>query len=206
MLEYAGHSVEREYYFNEGGRQVELFLASIEAQRAGTDVPEGGYQGEYIAELAQLEVDPVQHMLEEIKREVTEFRIDVDTWQRQTEVEQEVPDVIPKLDTYEAEGTLWARTSAYGDDKDRPLLRSEDGSYLYYAADVAYVRDKLEPDSTAPSTYSAPTITATSHGSRPPPRCSATTLNGSRCSSTSSSNRRGRKDEEDLEAARGRCS
>ena len=109
-----------------------------------TDVPEGGYQGEYIAELAQLEVDPVQHMLEEIKREVTEFRIDVDTWQRQTEIEQEVPDVIPKLDTYEAEGTLWARTSAYGDDKDRPLLRSEDGSYLYYAADVAYVRDKLE--------------------------------------------------------------
>jgi arginyl-tRNA synthetase len=144
VLEYAGHSVEREYYFNEGGRQVELFLASIEARRSGRDVPEGGYQGEYITELAQLEVDPVQHMLEEIKREVTEFRIDVDTWQRQTEIEQEVPDVIPKLDTYEAEGTLWARTSAYGDDKDRPLLRSEDGSYLYYAADVAYVRDKLE--------------------------------------------------------------
>jgi arginyl-tRNA synthetase len=52
--------------------------------------------------------------------------------------------VLPRLDTYEAEGTLWARTSAYGDDKDRPLLRSADGSYLYFAADVAYVRDKLE--------------------------------------------------------------
>jgi arginyl-tRNA synthetase len=48
------------------------------------------------------------------------------------------------LDTYEAEGTIWARTSAYGDDKDRPLVRSSDGSYLYFAADVAYVRDKLE--------------------------------------------------------------
>ena len=144
LLEYAGHSVEREYYFNEGGRQVELFVASIEARRSGADVPEGGYQGEYVTELAQLDVDPVQHMLEEIKREVTEFRIDVDAWRRQTEIEQEVPDVIPKLDTYEAEGTLWAKTSAYGDDKDRPLLRSGDGSYLYYAADVAYVRDKLE--------------------------------------------------------------
>ena len=144
LLEYAGHLVEREYYFNEGGRQVELFVASIEARRSGADVPEGGYQGEYVTELAQLDVDPVQHMLEEIKREVTEFRIDVDAWRRQTEIEQEVPDVIPKLDTYEAEGTLWAKTSAYGDDKDRPLLRSGDGSYLYYAADVAYVRDKLE--------------------------------------------------------------
>ena len=55
-----------------------------------------------------------------------------------------MPEVLPRLDTYEAEGTLWARTSAYGDDKDRPLVRSEDGSYLYFAADVAYVADKLE--------------------------------------------------------------
>jgi arginyl-tRNA synthetase len=144
LLAYAGHSVEREYYFNEGGRQVELFRASIEAHRRGDELPEGGYQGEYVAELAQLRVDPVQHMLEEIRREVAEFRIDVDTWRRQTEIERDVPDVLPKLDTYEADGTLWARTSAYGDDKDRPLVRSEDGSYLYFAADVAYVRDKLE--------------------------------------------------------------
>src|SRR4029079_7624502 len=59
-------------------------------------------------------------------------------------IEVHVPEVLPKLDTYEAEGTLWARTSEYGDDKDRPLVRSADASYLYYAADVAYVRDKLE--------------------------------------------------------------
>jgi arginyl-tRNA synthetase len=144
ILAYAGHSVEREYYFNEGGRQVELFRESIEARRRGDEPPEGGYQGDYVADLAQLDVDPVQHMLEEIRREVAEFRIEVDTWRRQTEIEREVPDVLPKLDTYEAEGTLWARTSAYGDDKDRPLVRSEDGSYLYFAADVAYVRDKLE--------------------------------------------------------------
>ncbi|TML03333.1 MAG: arginine--tRNA ligase, partial [Actinobacteria bacterium] len=73
-----------------------------------------------------------------------EFRIPVDTWRRQAEIEQKVPDVLPKLDTYEAQGTLWARTSAYGDDKDRPLVRSADGSFLYFAADVAYVQDKLE--------------------------------------------------------------
>ena len=51
---------------------------------------------------------------------------------------------VQELDTYEAEGTLWARTTAHGDDKDRPLIRSSDGSFLYYAADVAYVRDKFD--------------------------------------------------------------
>ena len=144
LLLYAGHVVEREYYFNDAGRQIELFRASVEARRRGEGPPEGGYQGEYINDLAQLDVDPVEHMLEEIRREVDEFRIPVDTWRRQAEIEAKVPDVLPKLDTYEAEGTVWARTSAYGDDKDRPLVRSADGSYLYFAADVAYVQDKLE--------------------------------------------------------------
>jgi arginyl-tRNA synthetase len=144
LLEFAGHDVEREYYFNDAGRQVDLFRASVEARRTGEELPEGGYQGEYINELAALRVDPVKHMLEEIRREVADFRIQVDTWRHQGEIEKEVADVLPRLDTYEAEGTIWARTSAYGDDKDRPLVRSADGSYLYFAADVAYVRDKLE--------------------------------------------------------------
>jgi arginyl-tRNA synthetase len=144
MLAYAGHEVEREYYFNDSGRQIDLFRESVEARRRGEEPPEGGYQGEYVNELAKLDGDPVAHMLEEIKREVAEFRIPVDTWRRQAEIEQKVPDVLPRLDTYEADGTLWARTSAYGDDKDRPLVRSSDGSYLYFAADVAYVEDKLE--------------------------------------------------------------
>jgi arginyl-tRNA synthetase len=144
VLAYAGHDVEREYYFNDSGRQIDLFRASVDARRRGEDPPEGGYQGDYINDLTKLEGDPVAHMLDEIKREVAEFRIAVDTWRRQVEVEQKVPGVLPRLDTYEADGTLWARTSAYGDDKDRPLVRSEDGSFLYFAADVAYVEDKLE--------------------------------------------------------------
>ena len=144
LLEHAGHDVEREYYFNDVGRQIDLFRGSVEARRRGEEPPEGGYQGEYINELAQLDGDPVERMLAEIKREVAEFRIPVDTWRRQAEIEQKVPNVLPRLDTYEADGTLWARTSAYGDDKDRPLVRSADGSYLYFAADVAYVEDKLE--------------------------------------------------------------
>jgi arginyl-tRNA synthetase len=144
LLRFAGHQVEEEYYFNDAGRQVELFRESVEARRRGEDPPEGGYVGDYVAEIAAGEGDPVEAMLEEIRREVADFRISIDTWRRQAEIEQEIPDVLPLLDTYEAEGTLWARTSAHGDDKDRPLLRSSDGSYLYFAVDVAYLRDKLE--------------------------------------------------------------
>jgi arginyl-tRNA synthetase len=144
LLTHAGHDVEREYYFNDAGRQLDLFRASVEARRRGEEPPEGGYQGEYINELAKLEGDPVEHMLEEIKREVADFRIPIDSWRRQVDIEQKIPDVLPRLDTYEADGTVWARTSAHGDDKDRPLVRSADGSFLYFAADVAYVEDKLE--------------------------------------------------------------
>jgi arginyl-tRNA synthetase len=144
VLSYAGHQVEREYYFNDAGRQLDLFRQSVDARRRGEDPPKGGYEGEYIAELAQLEGDPVARMLEEIQREVAAFRIKIDTWRRQVEIEKKVPDVLPRLDTYEKDGTLWARTSAFDDDKDRPLVRSEDGSYLYFAADVAYVEDKLQ--------------------------------------------------------------
>jgi arginyl-tRNA synthetase len=144
LLAHAGHEVEREYYFNDSGRQIDLFRESVEARRRGEEPPEDGYQGEYINDLARVDGDPVDRMLEEIKREVAEFRIPIDTWRRQAEIEQKVPEVLPKLDTYESDGTLWARTSAYGDDKDRPLVRSADRSFLYFAADVAYVQDKLE--------------------------------------------------------------
>src|SRR3989441_4396377 len=144
LLEYAGNEVAREYYFNDAGRQVDLFRASVVARRRGEELPGGGYQGEYSNEAAALNVDPVEHMLGEIRREVAEFRIDIDTWRHQGEIEKDVAQVLPRLNTYEADGTIWARTSAYGDDKDRPLVRSSDGSYLYFAADVAYVRDKLE--------------------------------------------------------------
>src|SRR5216117_3694816 len=93
VLAHAGHDVEREYYFNDAGRQVDLFRASVEARRSGEELPEGGYQGEYINELAALEVDPVEHMLGEIRREVADFRIHIDTWRHQGEIEKHVAEV-----------------------------------------------------------------------------------------------------------------
>jgi arginyl-tRNA synthetase len=144
VLQFAGHEVEREYYFNDVGRQIELFRESVEARRRGEEPPPEGYTGAYVAEIAAEPGDPVERMLKVIAEELQAFRVPVDTWVLQREVEQEIPDVLPLLDTYEAEGTTWARTSAHGDDKDRPLVRSSDGSFLYFAGDIAYVRNKFK--------------------------------------------------------------
>ena len=144
LLEFAGNTVEREYYFNDVGRQIDLFRDSVEARRRGEEPPEEGYTGEYISAIAAEPGDPVERMLDEIKRELDAFRIHFDSWVLQREITLEVEEALPHLETYESEGTLWARTSAFDDDKDRPLKRSSDGSYLYYAADVAYVRNKFE--------------------------------------------------------------
>ena len=144
LLAFAGDEVEREYYFNDVGRQVELFRESVEARRRGEEPATEGYTADYVREIAAEPGDPVERMLKLIGEELVEFRVPVDTWVLQREVEREIPEVLPELDTYEAEGTTWARTSAYGDDKDRPLVRSSDGSFLYFAGDVAYVRNKFE--------------------------------------------------------------
>src|SRR5207253_8042508 len=71
-------------------------------------------------------------------------RIHFDSWAKQSELELRLSELLPRLDTYEKEGALWARSSAYGDDEDRVLLRSGDRSPTYRAADVAYLVDKLE--------------------------------------------------------------
>ena len=144
LLALAGHTVEREYYFNDGGRQVDLFRASVEAARRGDEPPEDGYRGAYITELAETVGDPVDAMMGRIKATLESFRVRFDSFQLERELEPEIPAAIALLDTYEAEGTVWACTSAHGDDKDRPLVRSSDGSYLYFAFDVAYLRHKLE--------------------------------------------------------------
>jgi arginyl-tRNA synthetase len=82
-------------------------------------------------------------MLARIEASLERFRIHVDSWAKQGELEERLPELLPRLDTYEKEGALWARSSAYGDEQDRVLLRSGDGTPTYRAADVAYLEDKL---------------------------------------------------------------
>jgi arginyl-tRNA synthetase len=143
LLERAGHRVEREYYYNDAGRQMDLFRASVEARRRGEEPPEEGYRGAYVDELAREEGDPVPRMLEQIEASLERFRIRFDTWARQSEIEPEIAAALETLPTYEHEGAVWVRTAAYGDDKDRVAIRSN-GSPTYFAADCAYLRRKLE--------------------------------------------------------------
>ena len=141
LLEFAGHDVKREFYYNDTGAQMDRFRASVEALRRGEEPPEDGYHGDYLHELAALAGDPVPVMLERIEATLERFRVRFDTWENQSEVELEIPETLALLDTYEADGALWARTSAHGDDKDRVLVRS-DGAPTYFAADAPYVRRK----------------------------------------------------------------
>ena len=144
LLAYAGHIVEREYYYNDSGTQMDRFRASVEARRNGQEIPEDGYRGAYIDDLAALPGDPVPHMLERIQASLERFRIHFDGWERQSVLEERLPEILPRLDTYEKDGALWARSGAYGDDDDRVLLRSGTRLPTYRAADVPYLVDKLE--------------------------------------------------------------
>ncbi len=145
LLEFAGHRVEREYYYNDAGKQMELFRASVEARRSGVEVPEDGYRGDYVTELASAEGDPVPRMLRRIEDTLERFRIHFDSWALQSELQRELPELLPRLDTYEKDGALWVRSSAHGDTRDRVLVRSAErgGLPTYEAADIAYLDHKL---------------------------------------------------------------
>ena len=143
LLAFAGHDVEREYYYNDAGTQMERFRASVEARRRGEEPPEDGYHGAYVGDLALLEGDPVPPMLAQIEASLERFRIHFDSWALQSELAERLPEFLPRLDTYERDGAVWARSSAYGDEQDRVLLRSGGGEPTYRAADVVYLDDKL---------------------------------------------------------------
>ena len=146
LLEFGGDAVQREYYYNDAGAQMDRFRASVEARRRGEEPPEDGYRGAYVDDLAAAEDDPVPPMLARIEETLARFRIHFDSWVRQSELESRLDEFLPRLDTYEKDGALWARSSAYGDDDDRVLIRSPEqgGGPTYRAADVVYLADKLD--------------------------------------------------------------
>jgi arginyl-tRNA synthetase len=144
LLAFAGDHVEREYYYNDSGGQMDRFRASVAAVRRGEEPPEDGYHGDYIRDLADGPEDPVPPMLEQIEASLERFRVHIDSWAKQSVLEERLPEYLPRLDTYEKDGALWAASSKYGDEEDRVLLRSEGGTPTYRAADVVYLADKLD--------------------------------------------------------------
>ena len=146
LLTFGGNEVEREYYVNDHGTQIDLFRASVEARRHGEEPPEGGYLGDYVFEIAKSQGDPVPSMIKSIGQTLEHFRVQIDNWAYQSEMEKRLPALLEKLDTYTSEGALFVRSSALDDEKDRVLVRSPErgGNPTYEAADLAYLADKLE--------------------------------------------------------------
>jgi arginyl-tRNA synthetase len=163
VLELAGHEVEREYYVNDHGTQIDLFGQSIAARMRGEPVPEGGYQGEYVAELADRlraeNLDPsdletltrhgLELMLGEVRTTLERFHVHFDRFVSERSLHEtgRVEAGIKRLEetghVYTSEGATWLRTTAFGDDKDRVLRRSS-GEYTYFASDIANHHQKLE--------------------------------------------------------------
>ncbi|QBI19141.1 arginine--tRNA ligase [Egibacter rhizosphaerae] len=158
VLEARGADVTREYYFNDAGEQMRKFGASVEAALAGQEPPEDGYQGEYITELAAEIRDggetqdvaeaAYQRMLSRITATLERFGVTFDVFfgERALHGPDGIAAVVAQVretgHAYEAEGATWLRTTAFGDDKDRVLVKA-DGVPTYFAADCAYLADKL---------------------------------------------------------------
>ena len=174
ILEADGYGAEREYYWNDTGTQMELLGESVEARyltRFGEDtpVPENGYQGEYVDELAgQIagevgdrylhEAPEARHawfveesrerMIAWIRSTLDRFGVHFDSWFSEATLEETggIEEAVKLLReggyAYDSEGAVWFRSTAFGDDKDRVLIRGT-GAPTYFAKDVAYLRDKF---------------------------------------------------------------
>jgi arginyl-tRNA synthetase len=162
ILEHHGHEVSREYYVNDAGSQIRLLGQSVQARARGEEVPDGGYQGDYVSDLAaripdaaglpveELADRAVELLLEGIQATLERYRVHFDRYfSERTLYEGSPSDVergLQRLEeaghTYRSEGALWLRTTSFGDDKDRVLERS-DGQPTYFTSDVGYLLNKL---------------------------------------------------------------
>ena len=155
LLERCGHRPSREFYLNDRGVQMQTFAASLAARKAGRPVPEGGYQGEYIAEYAAEmpdDADPLEWGYERVKRDVREtlerMGVHYDTWFSERSllesgaIDATLRELRDRGMAYDGEGAVWLKSTDLGDDKDRPLVKS-DGEPTYALSDIAYHRDKF---------------------------------------------------------------
>ncbi len=155
ILERCGHQVHREYYLNDRGVQMGLFGASLAARKAGTDLPEDGYAGEYIREWAAEMpegADPAEWGYERVKQDLRAslggIGVEFDTWFSERSlvesgaIEATLADLRAKGVVFEQDGAVWLRTTDFGDDKDRVLVKG-DGEPTYLLPDIAYHRDKF---------------------------------------------------------------
>ena len=158
LLEYTGWRVTREFYYNDAGVQIENLAASVEARLKElrgepAQIPEGGYHGEYIRELAErynadsdglsVREFAVRELRKEQDLDLQAFGVKFDRYFLESSlytdgmVDETVRLLIASGETYEHDDALWLRTTDFGDDKDR-VMRKRDGTYTYFLPDVAY--------------------------------------------------------------------
>jgi arginyl-tRNA synthetase len=171
VLEAGGHRVTREYYFNDFGSQVRNLGASVAAVRGGSEIPEDGYHGDYVRDLASAVPDSVwghatepdgdaawtlgvwasEQVRSGIEASLERLGVRFDVWKSEGSLHREgwVERAIERLQAgghlYEQDGALWFRSTAFGDDKDRVVLRSN-GEPTYFAADIGYLVEKFSRD------------------------------------------------------------
>ena len=169
LLEASGADVAREYYLNDAGAQIDRFARSLLAGAQGRAVPEDGYAGSYIGEIAAqvIEAEPglldrpddeqlrvfrargVELMVADIRRTLEAFGVHFDVFFSETSLhesgalEKAVARLRQEGHVYESDGAVWLRTTDFADDKDRVLVKA-DGEPTYFAADCAYYLDKRE--------------------------------------------------------------
>ncbi len=167
VLEAGGRDVTREYYFNDFGTQVDHLGASVLAVRDGTPIPEDGYHGDYVGDLARELPDDVRDAADAaedpaevvgrwaservragIEASLDRLGVHFDVWKTEGSLHTEgwVDRAIERLRAgghlYERDGALWFRSTTFGDDKDRVIVRA-DGRLTYFAADIGYVTEKF---------------------------------------------------------------
>ncbi|MGW4650063.1 arginine--tRNA ligase [Kitasatospora sp. NPDC004289] len=169
VLKATGAEVTTEYYLNDAGVQIGKFAASLQAAANGRPAPEDGYVGEYIVDIAKVLVENVPGVLDlpedeqvqvfrteglklmvaEIKRSMDEFGTHFDTWFSEKSlhdsgaVEKSIERLREQGHVFDQEGAIWLRTTDFGDDKDRVLIKA-DGETTYFAADAAYYLSKRD--------------------------------------------------------------
>lgn len=172
LMTASGAKVVREYYFNDHGSQIDRFAKSLYARALGRDIPEDGYGGEYIADVADRvrqaalaagDPDPVtlpedeaveafrsrgvDLMFDEVKQELRDFRVEFDVYFHEDSLHESgaVEAAIARLRErgviFDSDGAIWLRSTDFGDDKDRVLIKSN-GEAAYFSGDVAYYLDK----------------------------------------------------------------
>ncbi|MDR1453427.1 MAG: arginine--tRNA ligase [Candidatus Margulisbacteria bacterium] len=152
-LTYCGQQVTREFYINDAGQQIVNFVNSVQAVRQNQPVPENGYHGAYIQELAKLDANPVQTMLDWQKTTLQNIRSEFDSWFSEKTLHESgavdrALEILRQKDLLytganEYAGALVFRSTNFGDDKDRVLVKSS-GEKTYFTADIAYHQNKLD--------------------------------------------------------------